>query len=102
MDQDVASKTLASGSEAPHAFRPFDDGVWPYRPQDGLHFYASLLDFTAKRLHAQAQFLTKLGECSDSTDIVRCNTEFAREFWGGYVEAAKTLTVAPKKRDTSK
>lgn len=58
-------------------------------------FYATAsrqtLGFTASCLQDQADYLRKLGECTNPADALKCQLDFAQQCWSRSSEATKFL-----------
>ena len=51
-----------------------------------------LLGFTASRLQDQADYLKRLADCADLTEMMKCHFEFAQQSWSRSVgEAGRVL-----------
>jgi len=50
-----------------------------------------VLEFTASRLHEQADYLKKLAECEDLAEAMKCQLEFAQSWSRSFGEAWKAL-----------
>ena len=60
-----------------------------------------LLEFTASRLQDQADYLKRLADCADLTDVIKCHLDFAQQSWsrsvgeaGRVFEQLRTPSVA--------
>ena len=47
-----------------------------------------LLGFTASRLQDQADYLKRLADCADLTEVIKCHFDFAQQSWSRSVGEA--------------
>lgn len=57
-----------------------------------LAFANEVMDFTARRMKAQAEFMTRLGRCTDAAELLDTQWRFVADTTQDYVAEMTTLT----------
>lgn len=90
----VGNKSASSGQStwiSPNTLLPGSSDWLQRSAQAPLKFYIEALQFTARSLQDQADYVRKLSECSDPATAMKCHGEFMQQAWARSVKEGSKL-----------